>query len=118
MTVCAPFVRRDHQLQVGDTLRRNRPCLAFKRCAWWTEGVLLAQQGLVGLPPVSRDCHLDLLCTAYIPCVARKAELAQGLRGIEGQKQPLWPRCPGDPAASPRAAVAVEGVVNRIIGGL
>jgi hypothetical protein len=47
-----------------------------------------------------------------------KTEQTQGLWGIEGQEQPLWSRRPGDPAAPSRAAVAIEGVVNRIISGL
>src|SRR5215475_14903752 len=74
MTGCAPFVRRDHQLQVRDAFRRNRPCLALKRGARWTEGILLAQQYLVGLPSVSRQRHLNLLRTAYIPFLDLKAE--------------------------------------------
>src|SRR5437879_6512225 len=118
MTGRVPFVRLNHQLQMGDALHGNGPLLALKRRAWWAKGVLLAQQGLVGLPPVARDRHLDLLRTAYIPFLDLEAELAQGLRGIEGQEQPLWSRRPGDPAAPPRATVAVEDVVNRIIGGL
>src|SRR5262249_23997555 len=82
----APLVRRDHQLQVRDALRRNRPCLALKRRARGTEVVLLAQQCLVGLPPVSRDRHLDLLRTAYIPFLDFEAEQAQGLGGIKDQE--------------------------------
>jgi hypothetical protein len=65
MTGCAPFVRRDHQSKVGDALRRNRPCLALKRRARWTEVVLLAQQRLVGMPPVLRDRHVEFLRTAH-----------------------------------------------------
>src|SRR4029450_9655316 len=64
MTGCAPFVWRDHQLQVRDAFRRYGPYLALKRGARWTEGILLAQQYLVSLPSVSRDCHLNLLRTA------------------------------------------------------
>src|SRR5689334_3155091 len=41
MAGCAPFVWRDHQLQVGDALRRNRPCLALKGRAWWAKIILL-----------------------------------------------------------------------------
>jgi hypothetical protein len=43
MTGCAPFVWRDHQLQVRDAFRRYGPYLALKRGARWTEGILLAQ---------------------------------------------------------------------------
>src|SRR5262249_20468297 len=103
MTGCAPFVWRDHQLQVRDAFRRYGPYLALKRGARWTEGILLAQQRLVGVPPVSRDCHLNLLRTAYSPFLDLKAERTQGLRGIEGQEQPLWSRSLGDPATPPGA---------------
>src|SRR5262249_33765518 len=68
--------------------------------------------------PVSRDRHLEFLRTADVSFLDFEAEQAQGLWGIEGQEQPLWSRRAGDPAAPPRATVAVEGVVNRIIGGL
>src|SRR5215217_1340070 len=86
MTGCAPFVRRDHQLQVGDALCRNRPYLALKRRTWWTESVLLAQQRLVGMPPISRDRHVEFLRTAHVPFLDFEAERAQGLRGIESQE--------------------------------
>src|SRR4029450_1792859 len=116
MTGYPPFVRRDHQLQVGDALRWNRPLLALKRRAWWTEGILLPQQCLVGMPSVSRDRHVELLRTAYVTFLDFEAKHAQGLRGIEGQEQPLWSRCSGDPAAPPGTAVVVEGMGNRVIG--
>jgi hypothetical protein len=118
MAGCAPFVRRDNELQVGNALHRDCPILTLKRRAWGTKGILLAQQCLVSMPPVSRDRHLDLLRTARVLFLNLKTEQAQGLGGIEGQEQPLWSRCCSDPAAPSRAAVAIEGVVNRIIGGL
>src|SRR5215510_16101894 len=116
MTGSPPFGRRDHQLQVSDTLRWNRPLFALKRCAWRTEGILLPQQCLVGMPPISRDRHVELLRTAHVTFLDFEAEHAEGLRGIESQEQPLWSRCSSDPAAPPGAAVAVEGVVNWMIG--
>src|SRR5262249_15573872 len=89
MTGCASFVRYDHQLHVRDTLRRHGPGLTLKCRARWTEGVLLAQPCLVGLPPVSRQRYLNLLRTVYVPLLDLKAERAQGLRSIENQEQPL-----------------------------
>src|SRR5260370_42390537 len=81
MTGCAPFVRPDLQLQMGDALRRNRPFLTLKRRAWWTKGILLAQQCLIGVPPVSRDRHVGFLRTADVPFLALKADPPPRLRG-------------------------------------
>src|SRR5262245_30522735 len=117
MAACPPFVRRDHQLQMGDPFRWNRPLFALKGRAWWTEGILLAQQCLVSVSPVSRDCYLEFLCTAHIPFLDLEAEHAQGLWSIEGQEQSLWPRRFSDPAAPPGTAAAVKNIVNRISGG-
>jgi hypothetical protein len=41
MAGCAPFVRCNDQLQVGDALRWNGPLLTLKRRAWWAEIILL-----------------------------------------------------------------------------
>jgi hypothetical protein len=60
---------------------------------------------------------VEFLCTAHVPFLDLEVEYAQGLWGIENQEQSLWSRRSSDPAAPSRATVAVEGVVNRIIGG-
>ena len=67
-------------------LRWNRPLLALKRRTWRTEGDTLPQQRLVGMLPVSRDRHVELLRTAHVTFLDFEAEHVQGLRGIEGQE--------------------------------
>ena len=113
-----PLVRLDPEPELGHALGNYRPVLPLEGRARRAEVVLLAQQFPVRLPAVNRDGQLDLLGAGDLMLLDFQDDLADCLRGVEGQGQRLLTELPGHPAAPARSPLVVEGVVHGMLGSL
>src|SRR5262249_11851250 len=80
----------------------------------WAEVVLLPHYLAVGLPAVARDGNVELLPPGHFVLLDLQGDVAERLRGVEGEDDGLLPRLAGDPAATARPPPAVEGTVDGV----
>src|SRR5262245_40000319 len=93
------------------------PLLALKGRPRRAKGVFLADDFLVGAPPIRREGHPEFLRATHCSFFNFEMQAAQHLRDIEFKDERLLSWLFGYPPARSWSLLMVEDVVHRMRGG-
>src|SRR5207248_8601035 len=93
----------------------DRPPFVVVRRPRRAEVVLLAEDMPIGRPTVGRDGDLHLLRPGGVRLVDLDEERPDRLRSVKCHDHRLWSRRSGYPATRSGSALAVEGVIDRMV---
>src|SRR5207248_7108097 len=109
------LVGLDRQPDVRHAIGDDRPPFALVRRPRRAEVVLLAEDMPIGHPTVGRDGDLHLLRPGVVRLVDLDEERPDRLRSVKCHDHRLWSRRSGYPATRSGSALAVEGVIDRMV---